>query len=153
MRRVRGPGFGALLEAGLALVPERVLPLVECEWFLGADPLLAGLHTYTDANYGRSYSDVAHTVYEHHQPQVSRARRAVTVVMPHLCVPSTVVHELGHVLHERLGFEARPAPTSWYARTNRYEAFAEAWTSWLVPGYGDRPDEATLALFEELAAT
>jgi hypothetical protein len=36
------------------------------------------------------------------------------------------MHELGHALHERLEFRPVAVPLTDYARTNTYEAFAEA---------------------------
>lgn len=55
-----------------------------------------------------------------------------------------LVHELGHVLDETLGFTTHADPVSWYARGDRQEAFAEAFTAWLIPGYADRPDADTI---------
>lgn len=148
MKRVK-PGYSEVIQTALGIIPTRLHRYLGCDFFLGSDPLLAGLHTYTDASYGRSYRDVAHVAYVHNQPQLSAAHRATTVVLPRLVHPTVVVHELGHVVHERLLW-METTPVTEYASTDRYEAFAEAFVSWLVPGYGERPDDAFLCLMESL---
>lgn len=153
MKRLAGRGYGAVIQAAEQIIPMRIRPLVVADYFCGADPVFADLHRYTAATYGRSYADTAHTVYDFHQPHRSRRNRTTTVVLPSVPSLDTVVHELGHVLHERLRFEPHARPVSWYAETDHREAFAEAFTSWLLPnGHRARPDDETLALFEELSA-
>ena len=104
-------------------------------WFT-SDPIFAGLHRYSTTD-DRSYRVTGH------------------------CFPvppsvATVVHELGHALDHRLGFGHDAAPVTWYARTDRREAFAEAFTAAVVAGYGDQDaaaaDRATRALWTALAA-
>lgn len=160
MDRAHGRGFGAVIEAGLALVPAAVHPLLACDWLTGTDAVFAGLHryggsfTYTDASgtFSYTYQENPHTVYPHHQRHLPKDRRVTTVVLPRVFRPDVVVHELGHVLHQRLDWRhhAQRRVTD-YAHRDAWEAFAEAFTSWCVPGYGARPDEATVDLFERLA--
>lgn len=157
MDRVKSGGYSALIEAAYNVVPVEIHPLIQPEFLCDTDPLFAGLHAYTDATYGRSYSTTMHVAYPHNQLGLAKAHRHTTVVMPgqpkHLRVEH-VVHELGHVLHESLlGWEHDAEPVSWYAGTNRYEAFAEAFTSWLIPGYADRPDDRTIAYLNALLST
>lgn len=151
MDRVHASGFRAPIEAALRLIPATLQDFVSADFACGLDPIFVGLHQYEETDDGRSYRDTAHCVYLHHQLHLPRARRRTTVVLPEPVVPEVVVHELGHVLHERLDWGHTASPVSWYAEANWCEAFAEAFTSWLVPGYAERPDEKTLALFEQLA--
>ena len=123
-------------------------------WFTG-DPIFAGLHRYTTTS-GRSYRHVAHCCYPVHFAHRPADDRPTTIVLPVPPTPTTVVHELGHALDHRLGFTHDAAPVTWYARTNRREAFAEAFTAAVVAGYGDQDaaaaDRATQALWAALAA-
>ena len=126
--------------------------LVRTDWFCGADPLFADLHRVQSASFGRSYRSTPHCVYPHHQLHRARADRRTTVALPSVETPDVVVHELGHVLHERLRWEPVARPVSWYAETDWCESFAESFASWLIPGYAHRPDDRTLSLFESLAS-
>lgn len=71
-----------------------------------------------------------------HQWHLSALRRRTTVVLldgderDH----RTILHELGHVLDDRIGFQ-RPDFTALdsYAATNQWEAFATAFQSWATP--------------------
>ncbi len=96
---------------------------------------------------------MAHCCYASHL-RLPRDRRTTTIVIPVLDDPSMVVHELGHALDEVTGFAHVAAPVTDYARTNRMEAFAEAFVAW-THFYGDQDvaaqDGATRALFCELA--
>lgn len=152
MDRVRPGGFAALIEAATSAMPAGIRDLVRPHFLCGVDPVFAGLHEYGDASYGRSYREIAHVAYPVHQYGRPRADRRTTVVLPRLVKVEACIHELGHVLDERLGFQHCAQPVTWYAEDNRAEAFAEAFASWVLPGYAHRPDEATLALFESLAA-
>lgn len=122
------------------------------DFLCGVDPVFAGLHDYIDTSDGRSYRDTAHCVHEMHQQHMPRARRRTTIVLPQPRHAVVIVHELGHALDEALGFPHIAQPVSDYARTNRWEAFAEAFTSWLFWGYADDPDPETAALFASLEA-
>lgn len=100
-------------------------------------------------------------MYDFHQHHRPVDRRGTKVVLPvnrsyrwgSRAGVMTVVHELGHVLHSRIGFDWVATPTTKYAETNHHEAFAEAFAGWLwSPARASRLDERTRALFEQLAA-
>ena len=139
----------------LAKIPRAIRPLVACEFVIGVDPVFAGVHTFAMTHDGRAYSDTPHCVYDFHQEHRPRAERGVKVILP--TNPAyrwdgangiyTVVHELGHVLHQRVGFDHVATPITEYAKTNHHEAFAEAFAGWI---WGDRIDEQTEALFDGL---
>lgn len=149
----------------LDLLPDGIRRRVAHAHFLtGVDPVFVGLHTYKTFRYdGRewSYAQNAHVAWRMNQR--ARADRVTTVVLPVTLRPAqaiaTIVHELGHVLDEQIGFDRHtPEPVSAYARTNSYEAFAEAFEAWVVPELAADKDLAVLAgdeqtrrLFEELA--
>ena len=150
--RWREPIGHALDLIGPALV-DRIGPV---RWFTG-DPVFAGLHRYGDTDDGRSYRATAHCCYPVHFAHRPAVDRVTTIVLPYPPSPATVVHELGHALDWRLGFGHTAAPVTWYARVNRWEAFAEAFTAAVVAGYGDQAaaasDRATRALWAALAGT
>lgn len=147
------PGYLDAIDTALDYVPDRLLDrLRSVEFLCGVDPAFAGLHTFTDAADGRAYRDVPHCVYPWLQDGPLDQRRT-TIVLPGPTHPWAITHELGHALHETLGFEPNASPVSDYARTNRWEAFAEAfrlWIGWRAPGEPPEPDAQTCALFESL---
>jgi hypothetical protein len=154
MDRVKAGGYTPLIEAAYSIVPMELHHLIQADFLCGTDPLFAGLHGYGDASYGRSYTDTMHVAYPHHQGGLAKAHRRTTVVIPGPAKEVQVkhlVHELGHVLHESLAWDHDATPVSRYAETNWCEAFAEAFTSWLIPGYAARPDDATVAYFDSMA--
>jgi hypothetical protein len=121
------------------------------DFLCGVDPRFAGLHRFDETDDGRSYGATAHCVYPHHQLHMSAARRRTTIVLPEPAPPWVIVHEYGHALHEALNFDHDATPVTAYAQTNRFEAFAEAFTAYFYRiGYGERPDLQTLALLDEL---
>jgi len=87
--------------------------------------------------------------YAHNQTHLCEKR--TTIVLPRLLPIDYPIHELGHVFDEVLDWSHNADPVTNYAETNDAEAFAEAFTSWLIPGYAKRPDDRTFALFTELA--
>lgn len=141
-----------------------------------ADPIAAGLSSCESGEFGgytANYRKCAHVMYPFHVERPAAERRT-TLVLPTFQQPDLVVHEFGHVLHEALEFEpfVCVAVTD-YAAATRWEAFAEAFTAWVLarnpehrqPAWGwedpqgwklaadllqDR-DPATWALFERLA--
>lgn len=155
MNRCARAGFRESVGRALDVVPSRVLErLTGVQFFLGADPVLAGLTLWDYTGDGRSYRDTAHVLYDFHQHHRPADDRPVTVVIPELEPPEVVVHELGHALDHALGFSHEARPVTAYAATNRHEAFAEAFTAWLWPGYvtWTVDDPATRHLFEGLVA-
>lgn len=155
MDRVPAGGYAALIEAACSVVPPRILELLQPDYLCGVDPQFVGLHDFTDASYGRSYSTTMHVAYPHHQMKVAKVHRRTTIVIPVAAKRIRVahlVHELGHVLHGVLQWEHDTTPVTQYGGTNWCEAFAEAFTSWLTPGYGDYPEPRTVNYLEALAA-
>ena len=124
------------------------------QWVTGVDPVWAGFHHYEEASLGRSYRNMAHCCYPWNLDRPADQR--VTTIMvperqpPH---PAILVHELGHALDQVLGFSHTAVPVSEYAKRNRYEAFAEAFTAhfyWYEDQDAAQGDLATVALFEGL---
>jgi hypothetical protein len=85
-----------------------------------------------------------------HQLGLSKTQRRTTIVLPSPQEPWSIVHELGHVMDESLGFEVSVPEVSDYARTNRREAFAEAWTSHLFYNYARDPGDKFRSLLKSL---
>lgn len=119
-----------------------------CDVFT-ADPLLAGLHRYETASYSRSFRNTAHVAYPWNQ-ELPSGDQVVTVVLPEVVDLHSAVHELGHVVDYWTGFSHKAEPVSWYAKTDRYEAFAEAFAYRALRG-PDHVDAATAAFFEALS--
>lgn len=152
MERLTSGGFVPAIGHALALIPPSILGRMHFQIFTGTDPLWAGLHAFEAATYGRSYRSMEHVVYPYHQTSLPLDRRVTTLVVPVPRPPRRIVHELGHILDEATGFQHVAEPVSAYARTKRAEAFAEAFTAWLLPGYSAiRVDDATRALLAGLA--
>lgn len=149
MRRLVG-GHAEPIAVSLALIPAGIVErLAHVDFLTGTDPVFAGLHSFEAMSYGRSYRTTAHVSHRHHS-----ADRSTTIVLPTVETPEVIVHELGHALDEVLAFAHEAAPVTCYAGAGgRIEAFAEAFTSWLIPGYPviARLDPASRALFEALA--
>lgn len=158
MNRIHGRGYREAIAAAQRAIGDRLMQrLGHVQYVTGVDPVFIGLHDYTDHSDGYSYAETAHCCYPHHLLGPAD-RRVTTVVLPYPTVakytPPIIVHELGHALDYAIGEQHIAAPVTEYARTNREEAFAEAFTSWAWPDpeFYERPDDATLALFTELAA-
>ncbi len=153
----RPPAFA--VGQALSIIPDRILPLVGCEFIIGVDPNFAGIHEFETYHYDgevMTYRDSAHCTYAHNQIHRPVSFRTTKVILPEnpayqwdtTAGVGTVVHELGHVLHEFVGFEWDADPVTEYAKTDRYEAFAEAFEFWVW----SRPiDEKTQALFNRMA--
>lgn len=154
--RVPDHRYGEAIACAYAVMPSAIrLRLASVRFLCGVDPRFAGLHAYGDTTDGRSYGVTAHCCYPFNVKR-PRAERATTIVLPEPEPPVVIVHELGHAFDGCIGFEHEADPVTTYAETNRYEAFAEAFTAWLYPDYGDQDrlhaDRPTISLFEELAA-
>lgn len=159
MHRISRQETAEAIGAALDLLPAGVRRLVgHARFYADVDPVFAGLHGYREIEHGsRSYRNTAHVCWPVHLSNRPLAERVSTVVLPCPDEPWVIVHELGHVLHEAIGFDTHtPDPVSSYARENKYEAFAEAFAAWLCPHVyvAAQPillqDKATLTLFEEL---
>lgn len=158
MNRCPNHRYAKVIERARRAIPAPIRHRLDHVRFLwGVDPVFVGLHNIATAKDGRSYKQTAHCCYPSHIRRPA-AERVTTIVLPTLdCLTrAVVVHELGHALHEIVGFGVRPEPTTEYAKVDRYEAFAEAFTTWRFLSYGDDDalfnDGPTIALFEELAA-
>lgn len=133
MKRISGSGYNEAISTAFDMLPGWLAELLTDTHFLcGVNPVFAGLHSSETAEDGRSYSNTAHAAFRHHT-----ADGSTTVVLPVVVPPWVVIHELGHVLDELLGWPPVPEPITKYAQTNRLEAFAEAFTKAHVPGYAD----------------
>lgn len=156
------PGTSEVVETALNLMPPRIADMVrDVDILAGVDPVFAGLHDYRDTDDGRSYSKTAHVAYAYNQKVRPYADRRTTMVLPtadNLRL-DVVVHEFGHVLHEKLDW-VRTRPVTWYARRNAHESFAESFSAWLLPrndryriaGHLLRKfDKKTMYLFESLS--
>lgn len=140
----------------LGAVQSLLTPRLDALWhstdlFVGADPVFAGLHTYSDIVDGRSYTDTSHVVYPYHQLHLHRSWRNTTMVLRAAVSPFVVAHEFGHVVHQLSGW-ALTTPTSRYGRTNFYEAFAENFTAWLF-GWRECVWDEDWALMEAIAGS
>ena len=156
MKRLLSYAYNDPIAVALASMPPSLRARMEhADYFCGASPIFAGLHNYVHTDDTRPYSQTAHAVWLMHQWLLPRTLRVPTVVLPVLVRPKTVAHELGHILHEALDFEPNAAPVTKYAETNRWEAFAEAFTAWLGwygPDVRGAVDERTATLFAALSS-
>lgn len=159
MNRIPDRRYSEVIGHAFTLIPPRIADMLSGVQFVcGVDPVFAGLHDYDDMDDDRSYRRTAHCCYPFHLTRPA-SDRVTTVMIPTLrdADPKVVVHELGHALDWRIGRKHMAQPTTWYAETNRMEAFAEAFSTLLIDGYGDsdvlQQDKATLALFETLASS
>lgn len=139
--------------AALHMIPPRIRRLLHFD-VVTEDPVFLGLHRFIGIGDGRSYRNEAHVAYPCHQI----APGVTTIVLQRPRTVEVVVHEIGHVLDEALGFAHPATPITRYAETDRYEAFAESFTRWIVgPSYTPwMPDQRerdaqSVALFEELS--
>lgn len=158
MNRIPNHRYGEAIGEALDRIPVGIRErLGHVQFLCGVDPVFAGLHRYGNTEDGRSYRQEAHCAWRMHIVGPASVR-TTTIVLPTVRAPQVIVHELGHAFHEAIGFNHTPMPVTAYAATNRWEAFAEAFTGWLHwnysdPGYPDVYEDAeTIALFESLAA-
>ena len=150
----RQPAFD--VGKALELLTPKLRQIIACEFVIGVDPVLAGVHRFQRAADGRPYSETPHCVYDIHQGHRPVSDRGIKIILPRNPAygwgswggVETVVHELGHVLHARTEPDHIADPVSAYAHTNHREAFAEAFREWI---WGGRIDERTAALFDRAA--
>ena len=106
--------------------------LGQVDFWFAIDPLFGGLHGFDDTGDGRSYRNTSHCNYEHH---VRDRRTTVALLDGDENDELVILHELGHVLDERLGWDHPDiAPMNAYAATNSHEAFAVAFQSYYTFG-------------------
>lgn len=105
------------------------------DFLINFDPIKVGLHNFLDAGDGRFYNTTSHACYEVHQNHLSKDKRNATVVLldGDYNDRNVILHELGHILDERLDFQAPPFyPLDEYAGTDHWEAFATAFQAYLT---------------------
>jgi hypothetical protein len=158
--RIPNQRYAEALTLGLSYLPTLILRrLTAVRIVCGVDPVFAGLTRTVIAADGRSYRDTPHVCWPIHLRHRPADDRQTTVMFPTVPHPVTVAHELGHALDWSLGRTHTAVPVTDYARTNRDEAFAEAFTAWMFKAgyYGDADvlyaDGATVRLFDDLAAS
>ena len=160
VERIRGHDAGELLSIALDWLPARLATRLRFVHFFVGDPVFAGLHQVEVADDGGSFRTTAQYVSESLQRHRPRSARRATIVLPFgPGRTETIVHELGHALDEVLGEEWSAKPVSNYARTDPYEAFAEAFTAWVgLPSYQPerdrlyRTDPESAAFFDAITS-
>ena len=164
------------IAAAYTLLPAPLAQRVaHVEFLCGVEPAYVGLHRDDMAPIAAGHRLAGSCIYAHNQIDRPADERRTTVCLPTgECAVDVVVHELGHALHEAIGFWPAPyrqqwvaAPVTPYAQCNSDEAFAEAFTLWIYghERYADEvgddplhrplyltPDARAVALFEALAA-
>lgn len=149
--RIHGRGHRERIGLAIDIIGPRIMArLPHLQFVAGVDPVFAGVHGYETITDGRSYHDAAACCYPFNLLGPAD-RRVTTICLPSVEHPFNIIHEIGHALHETVDFEPAPPPVTAYARTNKYEAFAEAFTSWCWPNPSyARIDDETRALFRSL---
>jgi hypothetical protein len=144
LNRLRQHQAEAVAQAYQFWIPERFHEGIGCDVFC-EDPDFAGLtlHKWRGSVHpvsGRTYREVSHCLWPHHAVD----KRATVVLYDkdedYESQLTTAIHELGHVLHgqliSRLGgwghADFKLEPCTEYAKTNVYEAFAEAFLTYCV---------------------
>lgn len=129
--RIHGSGFREAISKAFDLIPPAVADKVgHVRFVAGVNPVFVGLHDYAGV------AGNAHFCAPHHLNGPAN-RRVETIVLPHLCSPAVVVHELGHALHRFYSWEPTVKPVSSYAHKDHYKAFTEAFSVKYYPGYLD----------------
>lgn len=165
MERLVDFKYSELISAGFDILPPGIADKLKyTHFFTGTDPIYAGVVTHEKTRDGRSFGNMWCVSYPFHLKGLSVKDRQTTVTLtshspkgyPRRLLPMLIVHELGHVLDGLLGFTHIAEPITKNARISHMEAFADAFTSWLNPGYRQyyehlrEVDERTLSLFREV---
>jgi hypothetical protein len=130
VNRLTDHAYSEAIVKALYYMPDRIVERVQhAHYFTGVDPVWAGVLSVETTTDGRSYRDTACCAYGSYGVPDQRT----TVVLPTRAAaePWVVTHELGHVLHEVVGFDYVADPTTQYSRRNRWEAFADAFYLWI----------------------
>jgi hypothetical protein len=161
MERIVNQQYAELIAYAISAVPDKIMDIIKpVHFFTGTNPIFAGLETGAETTEdGKPFREIMdmHYIPIESQLHLPKYLRYPTIVMPNpLEKPGDIVHELGHVLDDRTMwylYQTDILPVSEYAKTDKYEAFAEAFGAWLFYDYGnDRQiDPETLALFERLS--
>lgn len=148
------PGYREAIDYAWGLIPAGITDRIHPHFLTGVDPRYVGLHDWPGIGQWSS-SQVAHA---------NCVPRPVVVLplpfreMERLYwndpgLTDTIIHELGHILDYALPWRPTIPAVSEYGETNGVEAFAEAFSAWVL-----RPDvvaeraPVARALFMELAA-
>lgn len=124
--------FRPALEAGLALVPDRMKEIAPVRFCCGFDPGFIGLHHWTLEMLIESGeyegATLGYDVYAHFSGVGHSSDRVPTIVLPSMYrdMVGAVLHEYGHALDEATGFRVDCPETTAYSRVNRGERIAEA---------------------------
>lgn len=156
-----------LVGRAMLYVPTGLLDLVQVDWFLGSDPVFAGLHRFDKSATGVALHGAGaapHYAYAETQLHRPRAARVPTIVFPAVdhhwydhhawWLIHAVLHEFGHAVQDASEANLRTTwwadPVSEYAKTSHREAYADAFSDWRCGYYDHRvlADRATVARFE-----
>jgi hypothetical protein len=160
MERIPDSCYSELIEEAYSAIPDNIVKLVRhVHFFCGVDPVFAGLVKEIP------FHDGAHSTHDCmcYESAISVDWKiSKSLIHPTIFIPffdldefgvQDVVHELGHALDDVTPFfcyQQQIKPVTDYAKTDYFEAFAEAFASWLFWGYGEQPDEETIYYFEKL---
>ena len=142
-----------VIAEAFSYLPSELARVLANVHFFEGDPIFAGLHNKVSHD-NRSFTETAHCCWYFQQETLPVCERVTTIVLP----PReknrgvrTVIHELGHYLDELDGFSWMAAPVNSYARTDRYEAFACAFESWVFEDDGIKKLHNTIRMFDQWA--
>jgi len=98
-----------------------------------------GLCRHKKASYGRNYSQTSHVIYKGYKNSEPKSRKVATIVLMEdgeswEYKKLVILHEIGHAIHERLGFVEPFVALDDYAATNKREAFATSFQSFCSEG-------------------
>ena len=157
MERIVNQQYAELIAEAYSAIPDNIIKMINhVHFFCGTDPIFAGLENDEPINNGASPKVCSHYLPESRQflPKYLRHPTIILVEKPEYLLPHHIIHELGHVLNRATDWYEYRTPileVTEYAKTDFEEAFAEAFTSWLIWDYGKMPDPETLTLFNRLA--
>lgn len=162
MERIPDSRYSELIGEAYSCIPPNIAKLVDhVHFFCGTDPVYAGLVSYESFIVeGKEYSSRNWMYYEGEWSIdwiIPKHLISPTIVIPYWNLTkfglTDVLHELGHVLDDMTPFfqyHSEIKEVTSYAKTDFGEAFAEAFVSWLLWGYGEQPDDETIYYFEKL---
>jgi len=137
MNRVRPSCFVELIGRVFSEMPLGISRLLNgTDFAIGLSPSWINLHHSKSSEDGRSYASTSHAVWPMHQKHLPMAQRNATVVLNDgdEFDRLLILHELGHILDERLDFGSpKPIAISDYAKTSDVEAFATSFQAFLTP--------------------
>ncbi len=125
MYRITNQRVAESIGYAFSILKPKHYELLKYTHFFTEDPIFCGLAPYhiwnnNNTTDNRSYRTTSHTLLLQNLPYDKHS----TIVLLGTEHPSTVIHELGHILDELLQYQYTLEPNCSYAQTNRYEAFA-----------------------------